>query len=104
METIIHTPTNRLQDSLDFYKRLNFEVVSGENPTLVSDGKILLEINPHRFAGAGVKIYSDSWTDQVRELEKLTTVHRLENGYLLGDLNGVWIYLEGMGSLFITTE
>ena len=61
MSITIHTPTNNLQESLEFYKKLNYTVVSEENPTLVSDGRMLLEINPNRFVRAGAKFYKESW-------------------------------------------
>ena len=93
MKSIIHAPTNRLENSIDFYKRLNFEVISKENPTLVTDGKAVIEINPDRFARAGVKLYKDSWSKEIAELQKLTAVAQIENGHLLSDPSGVWIYL-----------
>ncbi len=93
MNTILQTPTNDLNQSLIFYKQLNFKVLSKENPTLVSDGKAVIEINPDRFARAGVKFYKSDWSSTVEKLKKITNVLSIEHGYLLGDNNGVWIYL-----------
>ena len=45
MYTLLQTPTNDLRQSLDFYQRLQFQVLSEANPTLVTDGKALIEIN-----------------------------------------------------------
>ena len=44
MSTIVHTPTNNLEESLEFYKKLNYEVISADSPTLVTDGKVIIEI------------------------------------------------------------
>ena len=93
MNTILQTPTNDLSQSIDFYKKLNFKVLSAENPTLVTDGKAIIEINPDRFARAGVKFYKSDWSSTVEQLQKTTNVLTIENGYLLSDRSGVWIYL-----------
>lgn len=93
MNTIVQTPANNLEKSLDFYKTLNFKVLSEEAPIMVTDGKVILEINTEKTARAGVKLFRDSWTGIVVELEKLTTVVKIEKGYLLSDSSGVWIYL-----------
>jgi len=93
MSTIVHTPTNNLEESLEFYKKLNYEVISDSSPTLVTDGKVIIEINPDRYARPGVKMYKGSWENEVEKLEKYTVVHSIDKGYLLNDLNGCWIYL-----------
>ncbi len=93
MQTLIHTPTPNLQQSLDFYQKLNFAVVSENEPTLISDGKFLIEINPDRYARAGVKLYRESWEEVVKELKKITPVVSIKRGYVLSDPNGVYIYL-----------
>ena len=104
---IIQTPTNKLEYSLDFYKKLNFKLISEASPILFSDGKAVIEINPERMARAGVKFMNEDWTSQVAALEKLTPVYKLENGYVISDTTGMWIYLkEGKSSppLEITGE
>lgn len=93
MITTIHTPTNNLQNSLDFYQKLQFKTIQHEQLTLVTDGKALIEINPDRFARAGVKMYQSDWSTTVAELEKETAVTKITDGYLLGDPSGTWIYL-----------
>ena len=93
MNTFLQTPTNDLRQSLDFYKKLNFKILSAENPTLVSDGNAIIEINPDRFARAGVKFYKNNWSTIVEQLQKTTKISTIENGYLLSDQSGVWIYL-----------
>jgi hypothetical protein len=92
MKTIIQTATNQLQESIDFYSKLNFTKVENQ-PNLITDGKVIIEINDHRFARVGVKIYRNSWTEIVEQLQKVTPVLKQENGYLLSDFSGVWIYL-----------
>lgn len=93
MNTILQTPTNDLDQSLNFYRKLNFKILSDKNPSLVSDGKFIIEINPDRFARAGIKLYHNNWTSSVDQLKKLTNVISIENGYLLSDPSGTWIYL-----------
>lgn len=93
MQSLLHTPTNKLENSLTFYKKLGFKTVTAKERTIVTDGKAVIEINPERTARAGVKLFKSKWTKEVAKLKKLTAVHQTKNGYVLGDPNGVWIYL-----------
>lgn len=96
-KSIVQTPTNALAESLDFYKSLNFKVVSEANPTLVTDGGVIIEINPDRFARAGVKIYSTDWSEVVEEMKEIVAVSNMDNGYYFADPSGTLVYLiEGM--------
>lgn len=93
MKTIVQTPTGNLKDSLEFYSSLKFEILSNESPILVSDGKVIIEINTHRHARSGIKLYDSSWKTTADQLKKISSVIKVDNGYLLGDPNGVFIYL-----------
>lgn len=93
MTTLIHTPTGNLNSSLDFYTKLDFEVISDNKTTIVTDGKAIIEINPDRHARAGLKIFKDSWKEEIEKLEKITTVIEIDGGYLISDPNGVKAYL-----------
>lgn len=93
MNSIIQTPTPQLTKSLAFYTALGFQQFTIENTTFISDGKAVIEINSERFARAGIKLYRANWKPLIGELQKLTTVQKLENGYLLSDPSGAWIYL-----------
>jgi len=89
------TPTPKLDVSIDYFKKLQFKVVSESNPAVVTDGKAVFEIDPDRFARAGVKLYKKSWKDVVEgPLKEVTEITKLESGgFFLGDPNGVRIYL-----------
>lgn len=93
MNTLIQTPTNSLANSLEFYSTLKFEVISAENPVIVSDGKAFIQINPDRYARAGVKLFRSSWEDTITKLGGLAKVVKTDEGYLLTDTSGMWIYL-----------
>ncbi|MGB0526115.1 MAG: VOC family protein [Flammeovirgaceae bacterium] len=93
MKSIIQTPTGDLQKSLNFYQTLGYTVLSENNPVLVSDGKAVIEINPDRFARAGVKLYASSWKEVVAQLAAITSIVEIEKGYLLSDSSSTWIYL-----------
>ncbi|MEX1269641.1 MAG: hypothetical protein WEA56_11595 [Balneolaceae bacterium] len=93
MKTLIQTPAGNLNDSLDFYSRLDFTILSDSDPVIVSDGKAFIEINPDPYARAGLKLFSSSWKETVEKLKQLTAVIETEDGYLLADTSGVWIYL-----------
>lgn len=103
--TIIQTPTNNVDQSLDFYQKLNYKVIAKEPMPVLTDGKGVIQINPDRFARAGVKMYSDSWKEKATELKELTMVWDIDNGYLLNEGNGCWIYLlEGETGFEFTPE
>lgn len=89
----IHTPTNDLNNSIAFYSDLKYELVSSANPCLFKDANTFIEINPDRYARAGLKMYKNSWSSEIQDLASLTKIHKLANGYLLNELNGCWIYL-----------
>ncbi|HCR54865.1 MAG TPA: hypothetical protein DIW27_10645 [Cytophagales bacterium] len=93
MQSLIHTPTNQIQNSLEFYQKLEFKVLPDKTRTLVTDGKAVIEINPDRFARAGVKLYRKSWSKELTQLKKLTNIHNISEGFLLSDASNVWIYL-----------
>ncbi len=93
MNSIVQTPTPRLPDSLQFYRRLHFTVLSEAGPTLVTDGRVVIEINPDRYARAGIKLYGDDWRETVRKLKEVTAVLPIDGGHLLSDPGGTWIYL-----------
>lgn len=93
INSIIQTPTSDINKSLDFYNKLKFRILSKDNSTYVTDGKALIEINPNRFARAGVKFFKSSWEYTVTLLQELTNVTKIDGGYLLGAPSGTWIYL-----------
>ncbi|WP_163708520.1 hypothetical protein [Mangrovibacterium lignilyticum] len=99
MKAIIQTPTNKLDDSLDFYSRLNFELIELNERTIFSDGKAIIEVNPDRYARAGLKLYADNWRDIADELQEMTPVIQTRTGFLLADPSGSMIYLEECGTL-----
>lgn len=98
MKVIIQTPTPNLEASINFYQTSGYELLSKASPTLFSDGTLLIEINPERYARAGVKLYRDNWKSTVETLMEHTAVTPIKNGYLLADTSNTWIYLlEGTG-------
>ncbi|MEM7107993.1 MAG: hypothetical protein AAF519_07190 [Bacteroidota bacterium] len=89
----IHTPTSDLDKSIDFYKTLNYRLVRPSNPCLFNDSNTLIEVNPDRYARAGIKMYKSSWVKEVQGLKEVTELFNIDRGYLLNDANGCWIYL-----------
>jgi len=87
------TPTPNLEQSLNFYKRLGFEVLSSGNIPMVSDGKLVIEINPGRKARAGIKLYNDHWSEVADQLEAYSVVTEEEGIIAATDPNGVYLYL-----------
>lgn len=94
MQAVIQTPTNQLQNSLDYYTRLQFKTLeSSESNAWVTDGKVLIEINADRFARAGVKLYANTWAPTIEKLRNQLAVTEIKDGFLFSDPSGTWIYL-----------
>ena len=93
MKSIILTPTPSLDKSIAFYKKLRYHIFTSSDRTLVSDGKIIIEINESRISRPGIVLYKDSWSNEIPELNKLGKVVEKENQYITLDPNGVHVYL-----------
>lgn len=89
----IQTPTPDLTTSLGFYQKLGFQQLSDSELNLVSDGKVLVEINPDRYARASIKLFRANWETTFQELESLTTIQPIAGGYLFSDPSGTWVQL-----------
>ncbi|MBK8340962.1 MAG: hypothetical protein IPK99_13610 [Flavobacteriales bacterium] len=92
MKALIHTPTNDLQQSIDFYTRSGFTRVS-ENPVLFSDGKAVIEIDPVRHARAGVRCYMNDHSNLFAKLGGAVKPIPITGGHVLSDPSGVWVYV-----------
>jgi hypothetical protein len=93
MQAIAQSPTNQLENSIDFYQKLGFKKIDAKDAVLFTDGKLIIEVNPERSARAGIKLFKSSWAVEVEKLNGLAAVNIIPNGYLLSDASGVWIYL-----------
>ncbi|GLR18271.1 hypothetical protein [Portibacter lacus] len=100
-KSLIVSPAPDLKKSLDFYRRLNFFEFESEGRQYVADKEYIIELDSSKHARAGLKFFKKDWLDTVRQLRTLTEVIRIDNGYLLADFTGMWIYLvesmEGVG-------
>ena len=105
MHAIIHTPTSNLSDSLSFYEKLQFEVISRENPTLVRGKGVIIEINPDRFARAGVKLYADDWGSIISEFKTSNIGIEVAENYVVNDSTGTHIQVtSGSPPVDLTSE
>lgn len=93
MTAVIQTCTGDLKASKNFYQQLGFTLLSDSQPTLFSDGKMLLEINPDNFARTGLKLYLADWAPIIEQLKTITSVIAFEGGQLVSDPNGIKVYL-----------
>lgn len=93
MEIIIHSPSPNPAESLAFYKKLGYQVKENQGNPILTDGMMLIELNPDSSARPGIKIIKSSWKNEVLKLEKLCQVYKTNDGYLINDFSGCWIYL-----------
>lgn len=93
MDGIVQTSTADLAKSLHFYRQLNYTIVQEENPALVTDGQVWIQINADRFARTGILLYRSNWEPLIDNLKKRTTLTAIESGYLVLSPSGTWVYL-----------
>ena len=93
MISLLTTPTPDLNASLGFYHTLGFRTIPDEDRVLLTDGKTLIEVNPDRFARAGVKLFDTDWKSRLADIESVAVVSQTSEGYLVGTPSGVWVYL-----------
>lgn len=98
MRVTIHTPTPDLDRSVAFYEKLGFvrssaEHVGGEGSVLLTNGAMLVEVNPERTARAGLRLTKPRWADEADALSRSATVVTLPSSRLAVDPSGVWVYL-----------
>ncbi len=92
MKAIFQTPTPQLETSLDFYRSLGFTAIENRQYHFFTDGKAIIEVNPDRYARAGVKLYG-RWREKLPALKALTAVVEKDQSLVLSDGSGSWIYL-----------
>jgi hypothetical protein len=88
----IQTPTPNLQQSQAFYGQIGFVPVD-DSRLIWTDGKAHIEINPDRFARAGIKLFKSNWGKEVGNLQLITKVIAVGDGYVFADPSGTWTYL-----------
>ena len=102
---IIQSPTPKLEESLNFYKKLNFSEVDLNDEKYVTDGKALIKINTSRYARPGVLLYRQDWSEVVEKAKSLVPVYEKNGESILADSTGSWIYLlSGDGPTFKPQE
>ncbi len=92
MSGFFQTVTPNLQESIEFFQRLEFKQ-DVNHPQVFHEGGQIIFINFERIARAGLRFYADSWTKVVSEIEKLCKVHQIEGGYAFADPSNSWVYL-----------
>ena len=92
MKAVLQTPTPNVKSTTDFYSTIGFTQLS-KSPLLVSDNKVVIEINENRFARAGVKLFDISWNLIIEQLKDICIIHKIKNGYMLSTPSNTWIYL-----------
>ena len=93
VKCVVLTPTPDLQKSLDFYKKLNYKVLSDSDPAVVTDGNVVIQINPERQARAGVRLYKADWSKELDAVKEYTQAIEKDGEFVLADPSGVYVYL-----------
>ncbi len=99
MSSVIVTPTPNLEESISFYRKLNFAVDHDGDLAMAGSRGVAIEINANRFTRAGVKLYRNDWIPVVDKLKGLdVSVDMGDDCHYLEDTAGTSIHLaEGGG-------
>ena len=96
MKAIVITPTPDRNKSLYFYSALKYRILNECDPCLVTDGKVIIEIDEDRFARAGIALYHEDWSNTIAELKNDFKVMKMDKKYIVCDPNGVVVSLMSM--------
>ncbi|MEZ4720989.1 MAG: hypothetical protein R2813_03825 [Flavobacteriales bacterium] len=91
--SIIQTPTPSLETSKAYYQKLGFTEIHADQSVFFSDEKVVVEINPERFARPGIKLFSSDWKTSLQSIEGFCKPHSIDGGHIVSDPSGTWIYL-----------
>ena len=94
MNSYLQSPARNQTTSLSFYKKLQFQILNEEDPSVVAQSGVAVLLNPDNFARPGLVFHRASWDKEVAQLEKTRRVHTQPDGHLVADPSGVWIYLK----------
>lgn len=101
INSVIQTPTPNLEASKSYYQKLAFTQIDSDHGVFFSDGKVVVEINPERFARPGIKLFNSDWNKSLQNIQRFCKPHPIEGGHIVSDPSGTWIYLiDGNGLSF----
>lgn len=89
---LVHTPAPNLAASESFYSRLGFSKLGADLNIWQSDA-CLVELNTDNYARAGIKMFANNWSNIIKQLEKLTSIYPITDGYLCFAPSGTAVYL-----------
>lgn len=88
MNSIVQIPSPKSVACKDFYTKLGFTSFTSFSKKYVTDGSILIELNPDPYSRPAVKLYGKDWK------EPLTSKFiPFKDGLLGQDPSGVWVML-----------
>ena len=93
MQCTIQTITPKLEDTLNFYRRLGYTIKENEGNYSFSDGSVNIELNTSSFARVGLRFYNSSWTNEIEALEKQYQIYTKDDHRIITAEGNTWIYL-----------
>ena len=79
--------------ALFFYKKLGFEIQTQDSKIVAIDSQTCIEINPERTTRVCIQLYQSNWNKTLLDLKPRTPIIKPKKGYLITDLNRIWIKL-----------
>ncbi len=91
---IVNTIALNLEESLDFYRNLGFEIIELGEEHYAVDQSVVIRINDNTSDRKGLSLIKEDWKDEVDYLEKSVPVLNFGDRKLLSDSSGNHVYLE----------
>lgn len=95
--SIFQTPTPNLTDSIEFYQKLNFEIVNLADQTYACGKNLIIQINADRFARTGIKILVSN-QELKSNFQDIDNQTETTQGIMTVSPEGVVIYIESVKS------
>lgn len=89
---LVHTPAPNLAVSENFYSRLGFSKLEANSNIWQSDA-CLVELNPDKYARAGLKLFGSNWSATIKKIKRLASVYPIAGGHLCFSPSGTAVYL-----------
>lgn len=93
MKLTLQTPTANLNQSVDFYKKLGFQVKRNSLGALAVDSQICIQINSQRTARVSILLHQKDWTETILKLKNNAPSLEVNEGFMTSDPNGILIEL-----------
>ena len=94
MQLFYNTPTPNMEQSKNYFSKLNFDLHQYGDTCYVYDQQLCISITEDRKQRSGLCFIKSSWTEELDKLRIFATVHSVGGAHYLAGPSGSWIQLK----------